>query len=157
MSGIEIRHLAAGMEESALELLRAVAADQSGHFFTPHPFTPDVIADLASNPGRDLYYLLVHDQQALAYGLLRGWNAGYAVPSLGLAVSPAGRGMGYGVLMTTFLHAAARQAGAARVRLRVHHGNERAITVYRACGYVFADPPDAQTGLLLGFCELTKG
>ena len=112
MSGLEIRCLAAGMEESALDLLRAVAGEETGRFFTPHPFTRDAIVALASHPGKDLYYLLVDGSRSLAYGLLRGWNDGYAIPSLGLAVSPSARRQGYGVLMTHFLHAAARQEDA---------------------------------------------
>jgi ribosomal protein S18 acetylase RimI-like enzyme len=157
MSGLEIRCLAAGMEESALDLLRAVAGEETGRFFTPHPFTRDAIVALASHPGKDLYYLLVDGSRSLAYGLLRGWNDGYAIPSLGLAVSPSARRQGYGVLMTHFLHAAARQAGANRIRLRVHQENSRAIALYRSCGYVFSDPPEPVNGLLVGFCDLVTG
>jgi ribosomal protein S18 acetylase RimI-like enzyme len=156
MSGIEIRRLAPDVVDPAVVLLRRVAEDPHGRFFTPHPFTRDGIAALAAAPGQDLYYLLLDAGGAVAYGLLRGWNAGYAIPSLGLAVAPDARGMGYGSLMTSFLHVAARRQGAVRVRLRVHHENTQAIRLYAARGYVFPEPPDRMTGLQVGFCDVAK-
>lgn len=156
MSALEIRRLAPGLEAAATALLAQVAADPQGRFFTPHPFTPEHLAALASAPGRDLYYVLMADGVALAYGLLRGWNEGYAVPGLGLAVTPAARGQGLGRLMMDFLHAAARQQGAKRVRLRVGQDNITALSLYQRCGYRFSEPADSATGLQVGFCELAK-
>jgi ribosomal protein S18 acetylase RimI-like enzyme len=134
---------------SALDLLRAVAADPDGRFFTPHPFTQEALDGLASQPGQDLYVVMTSGDQAVAYGLLRGWNEGYAVPRLGLAVAPTERGRGLGRKMMDFLHGAARSRGADRVSLRVHLENERAVALYRSMGYTF-EPPDPKTGLMIG-------
>jgi ribosomal protein S18 acetylase RimI-like enzyme len=154
VSALEVRVLREEGVAPALALLRAVAAGPDGRFFTPHPFTEAVLGGLASAPGRDHYYLLMSGNEALAYGLLRGWNEGYDVPSVGLAVSPAARGRGLGRMMMAFLHAVARTQGAERVRLRVHPENGKAVSLYRSLGYSF-EPSDSVTGLMVGLKDLT--
>jgi ribosomal-protein-alanine N-acetyltransferase len=156
VSPLEICRLGPGLEDPAYALLTQVAADPAGAFFTPHPFTRECLVALAAAPGRDLYYVLMAEGAALAYGLLRGWNEGYAVPSLGLAVAPSARGRGLGRLMMEFLHSAARQRGATRVRLRVRPDNATALALYRRCGYLFPEPADPVHGLLTGSCDLSR-
>lgn len=94
---------------------------------------------------------MVADGEVLGYGLLRGWDQGYDVPSLGIAIRPDRRGQGLGILLMHFLHAAARQRGALRVRLRVHPGNARARDLYEKLGYRFEGE---ERGELVGFFEL---
>jgi hypothetical protein len=50
-------------------------------FFRPHPFTEDEARGIAGRTGDDVYALLVEDGRPIAYGMLRGWDEGYAVPS----------------------------------------------------------------------------
>jgi ribosomal protein S18 acetylase RimI-like enzyme len=150
---LEIRRLTPELSAPAVALLEAVAAEPDGRFFTPHPFSREFVDGLAASPGRDAYHLLMSGNQALAYGLLRGWNEGYPSPSLGLAVSPAARGAGLGRLMMEFLHAEARFRGADRIRLRVHLENQKAIALYRRMGYSF-DAADAANGLVVGWKNL---
>lgn len=153
MSAPVVRELRPENVAPALDLLRDVAADAEGRFFTPHPFTEAALSRLASEPGKDLYYLLMSENRAVAYGLLRGWNEGYVVPSLGLAVAPTQRRRGLGRRMMDVLHQAARSRGADRIRLRVHPDNEKAVALYRSLGYAF-EPPDPATGLMVGTRKL---
>jgi len=150
---IEVQILSRDLVPAALDLLKAIEADPAGRFFTPHPFTRKAVEQLASAPGKDLYYLMVREGRAVAYGLLRGWNEGFAVPSLGLAVAPGVRGQGLGRTMMEFLHGAAQGRGADRIRLRVHPENEKAVALYRSLGYAF-EPPDPITGLMVGTRKL---
>jgi ribosomal-protein-alanine N-acetyltransferase len=87
--------------------------------------------------GKDLYYALLVDGEMVGYGILRGWDEGYEVPSLGIAVDPASQGRGYGRLLIEFLHGTARQRGAKRIRLKVYAHNLRALALYKSLGYVF--------------------
>jgi len=156
MSALEVRLLRPEGVAAALSLLKAVAAGPEGRFFHPHEVTEDILSGLASAPGQDLYYLLMSGDQALAYGLLRGWNEGYAVPSVGVAVSPLARRQGLGRMMMEFLHAAARVKGATRIRCRVHHENAKTVAMCRSLGYTF-EPPDPAGGLMVGVMELSAG
>jgi len=135
--------------DGTLAMLTAAAEGASGHFFKPHPFTRDCLISLAAEPGKDLYYVLCEGCSILGYGLLRGWNEGYEVPSLGLLVDSKARGQGLGRLLMMFLHAAAMRRGASRVRLRVHCENYNAIALYRSMEYEFSGKPD-DAGLLVG-------
>jgi ribosomal protein S18 acetylase RimI-like enzyme len=119
--------------------------------FHPHPLTREEAERRVRYTGRDLYYVLTAESRVLGYGMLRGWDAGYAVPSLGIAVDPGERGRGLARLMMLFLHAAARRRGADRVRLTVGADNEPALRLYRELGYAMRSMED---GRLEGVLQL---
>lgn len=137
--------------EPLAELFTALVAAGDERRFHPHPLTAAGAAAVAAHAGRDLYYVAVEGAAVLAYGMLRGWDAGFAVPSLGIALHPDARGSGLARAFTEFLHAAARRRGANRVRLTVYDANAGAVALYRALGYVL-EPADG--GRLVGTLEL---
>jgi ribosomal protein S18 acetylase RimI-like enzyme len=106
-------------------------------FFLPHPLTSDEAARIAGYQGNDFYAAALHNQKAIAYGMLRGWDAGYAVPSLGISVHPAYRGAGVGLAMMHYLHAVAALRDCPSIRLRVNQENQRAKNMYQRLGYQF--------------------
>jgi ribosomal protein S18 acetylase RimI-like enzyme len=111
-------------------------------FFHPHPLTSDAAVELANYRGNDLYVVLRDGDEVVGYAMLRGWDEGYDVPSLGIAIHPGRQGRGFAQLLMSFLHDAAMRRGATRIRLRVHHDNDRAIGLYRALGYAMTDDDD---------------
>jgi ribosomal protein S18 acetylase RimI-like enzyme len=129
---------------------RLVDAGIEKHFH-PHPLTPDEAGRRAQYTGKDLYYALLVGGDIVAYGMLRGWDEGFEIPSLGVAVCPDSQGRGYGRLLMEFLHAVARQRGAKRVRLKVHSDNSPAISLYRSLGYVFVSEEAEQR---VGYLDL---
>lgn len=123
--------------------------------FHPHPLTAEAAEAMCAYAGADLHYGLVVDGETIVgYGILRGWDAGFEVPSLGLAIAPAARGRGYGRLLVSFLHAVAALRGAQLVRLKVYERNETAIDLYRSVGYEFDDR--LEDGQLAGTCDLRR-
>lgn len=119
--------------------------------FHPHPFTAEEAAQLAQHRGRDYYAAGLHDGVMAGYGLLRGWDEGYAVPSLGIALLPAFQRRGWGRQLMLHLHDVARQRGARRIRLKVYARNQGAIALYSSLGYTFQEFDAEQR---LGFLEL---
>jgi ribosomal protein S18 acetylase RimI-like enzyme len=67
--------------------------------------------------------------------MLRGWDEGYTVPSLGIGIRREFERQGLGREMMVALHQVAREMGATAVRLRVHPDNVGAAALYRAMGY----------------------
>lgn len=130
-----------GREQALARFFAALVAAGDDAFFSPHATDVDTLGALAAQPGDDLYFVFIEDEDVLAYGLLRGWNEGYDVPSLGIAVHPSARAAGLGRLVMDYLEAMARHRGAPAVRLRVHKDNARAIGMYERRGY--AMQPDA--------------
>jgi len=124
-------------------------------FFSPHASDEEALCARAAHTGQDLYLLLVDMRRVLGYGLLRGWDDGYTIPSLGIALHPSVRGTGFASALMAFLHAEANHRAAGKVRLRVHAENARAIALYTRLGYVFTPDTD-RSEYLLGFKDLTK-
>jgi [ribosomal protein S18]-alanine N-acetyltransferase len=149
---LEIRGLAPEWEVGLRELCRALEAANERRFFAPHPFDEAELQRRVHYRGLDHYSVVVLGSRVCGYGLLRGWDEGFTVPSLGLAIHPAARGRGLAELLMVFLHAVARHRGAQRVRLRVQPDNTRALALYRRLGYAFEQ---SGGGLLVGFKELS--
>jgi ribosomal protein S18 acetylase RimI-like enzyme len=131
--------------------LRILEESGDAQFFAPHPNSEASINALVRSARRDLYCLLVEGEEVLAYGLLRGWDEGYEIPSLGIAIHPSARSSGLGRLVMHFLHASAARRGAQKVRLRVRKDNTLAIKLYEDLGYVLEEHGN---GYLIGFKSL---
>ena len=135
---LRCRRLAPRHVHDLVAFLTRLAEAGDGRLFHPHPFTHEAVEPLAAGRG-DEYHVLTagRDGPVVAYGMLRGWEEGYTVPSLGIAVDGACRGMGIGRRLMTHLHAIAAARGAGTVRLKVYRSNEAAIALYRSFGYEF--------------------
>jgi RimJ/RimL family protein N-acetyltransferase len=128
-----------------------IDSDPTAKQFHPHPFSADVAAQVCQDPGLDWHFGLLDRDRLVAYGLLRGWNEGYEVPSLGIYVVPDVRGTGVSRLMMHYLHVAARVRGATRIRLKVYAGNVAALRLYQSLGYAFVQSEGEQ---LVGYLTL---
>lgn len=150
---IECVLLRPGREQPLARFFADLAAEGDDAFFHPHAGDAASLRAIAERPGKDVYLVFVEGDEVRAYGLLRGWNEGYLVPSLGIAVHPGARAQGLGRLVMDYLEAMARHRGSPAIRLRVHKENERAIALYERRGYAMeADTTDAR--LLVGVKSL---
>ncbi len=134
---LEFRWLRPELTAPLTDFFRAFAAGPDSAFFHPHAMTDAESRRICAYPGRDLYYAACAGGRIVAYGLLRGWDEGYAIPSLGIAIHPEARGRGLARPFMAFLHAAAKARGASKIRLTVYSDNQRAVELYRRLGYAF--------------------
>lgn len=146
---IECIVLRPGWEVELARFFSAIRDAGDEVFFHPHAGDEAALRELAQVTGDDLHYLFVQGRAVLAYGLLRGWNDAYPIPSLGIAVHPASRGGGLGRVVMDWLEAMAWLRKAPGVRLRVHRENARARAMYERRGYRMT-PDDGDTRLLVG-------
>jgi len=124
-------------------------------FFHPHPITEEEAVKRCSYDGKDLYYVATNEGTVLAYGMLRGWDEGYAIPSLGIFVHQSARGTDLARAFMLFLHAAAKAHGAEKVMLKVYPQNLFAVRLYENVGYKFSEKV---AGQLVGYVKLkTQG
>lgn len=133
---------------SFFELIEQKGEDR---YFHPHPFDRKKAGQLSQYKGRDLYFVQSSDKNICGYGMLRGWDEGYSVPSLGIIIHPDYRGKKLGEKFMVFLHDQARRKGADRIMLKVYPDNLNAIALYRKMGYVFSGQ---RKGQLTGYAEL---
>ncbi len=150
-AGLEVRRVTSELAPALASFFAALRAGGDERLFHPHPLTAEHAVEIGDFDGGDLYYVLFDGSAVLGYGLLRGWDEGYEVPSLGIAIHPEARGRGLAAPFMHFLHAAAALRGAPRVRLKVYRSNERARALYERLGYAFA-PADGDE--LVGFRDL---
>ena len=136
---LEIRTLCPELEQALAGFFANLRKEGADDHFHPHPLTDKEARRLCAYSGKDLYYVLVEKQRVLAYGMLRGWDEGFEVPSLGIATLSSARGAGFGTLLVRFLHAAARRRGARKVILKVYKDNTAARKLYERLGYSFSD------------------
>jgi ribosomal protein S18 acetylase RimI-like enzyme len=137
LPSLEFRRLSPRWKVALFDFLRELEDQNEDRHFHPHPFTEDVLEGFCHYQGEDLYYVAVESDSVLAYGMLRGWDEGFLIPSLGIAVHPKVRGTGLARAFMLFLHQAARQKGADQIRLKVYPENEKAVGLYKDLGYVF--------------------
>ncbi len=138
-----------------LEFGEAIKMQGDDYYFSPHPFTEDVLRKLAHCPGKDLYYLMISNDCIMGYGFLRGWEEGYEIPSLGIAIQPKAQCAGLGKYFMSFLHDMASRMGAEKVRLRVRKDNEKAIILYKKLNYCLEEDIK-NTEYLIGFRDLVR-
>lgn len=147
---LEIKRVDKTLEHPIAELFR-ILQNERNKTFHPHPFTDEEAKKHAQYIGKDLYYVVLEGDHVLGYGMLRGWDEGYEVPSLGIVIHPSVRGTGLAKLFMDFLHTAARRRGARKVRLKVYPDNTAAVNLYKKLGYVFESK---KAGQLVGFVDL---
>lgn len=144
-----IRRLATSDREALAALFESIAADPAAGRFHPHPFTAQQAARIAGYQGRDVYLGLFAGGRIVGYGMLRGWDDGFPVPSLGIYLHPEARGRRLAGKLMQALHQEALGQGAERIRLKVYADNDVAVRLYRRLGYVFSDEEgDQRVGYL---------
>jgi len=136
--------------------LAEIFSDIDDSFFRPHPFTREEARRIANHAGKDMYALLLNGSEPIAYGMLRGWDEGYATPALGIAVRRPLRRRGYGRQMMEHLHSEARRRGAQQVRLRVHPQNLAARSLYESLGYVHIGEDRGELVMVLSLDETSS-
>jgi ribosomal protein S18 acetylase RimI-like enzyme len=111
---------------------------ESFTFFHPHEFS---YSGLWSEVKKEKdYYVFLMDVDTIAgYGMLRGWEEGYEIPSLGIMTDINYRGKGIAFQMMEHLHEVAKQRGAKKIRLTVYKENKAAVPLYNKLGYIFSD------------------
>lgn len=150
---MRIERLDATHADRFRRFLAALDANSDDEFFHPHAFSAAAAREIIelSGDGVDEYWVGVDGDRVVAYGMLRGWREGYAVPSAGIAIGPADRGRGHSRTMMLHLHDVAKSRGACRVRLKVDRRNSAAIRLYESLGYTLTPYNDCE---FLGFCDL---
>ncbi len=149
---LKVLRVGPGLESPLATFFDHLAATGEGERFHPHPFTRVEAEARCAHSGLDLYCVAVARGVVLGYGMLRGWDRGYEVPSLGIAVHADARGTGLGRTLMLHLHAEAQRRGAPRIRLKVYPDNTAAVNLYRSLGYEFE--PSLEQGQLVGFKRL---
>lgn len=108
-------------------------------FFHPHQFSYMGILQEVIKKEKDYFVFLMDTDTIAAYGMLRGWQEGFEIPSLGIMTDVNYRGKGISGKMMEHLHEVAKEKNCERIRLTVYKENIKAISLYNKLGYQFFD------------------
>ena len=137
---IEIVHLNAAHYKLLSRFFKEINTPDYIKDFSPHPFTTEHAEHICNYNGTDLYYaVLLEKERIVGYGMLRGWDEGYDVPSLGICILREHQSSSLGELLMLFLEVAARKRGCERIMLKVKSDNSTAISLYKKFGYIFEE------------------
>ena len=148
---LEIVKLNSSMEKE-LESFFIDVSNKDGYtnYYYPYTLTQETAKELCNLSGKDLHYVLKDNNKILGHGMLRGWDEGYDIPSLGIVIHPNVSNRGLGTMFVRFLHSAAWLRGCSKIRLSVHKNNKTAFNIYKKLGYVFVSKNKEElTGILL--------
>ena len=114
---------------------------------TFHPFdlNAETARQISLRPGLDRYFgAFSANNEMLAMSMLRGWNEGFDIPSLGMFVDHESQGDGIGRSLLDETLAAARRMHCQKVRLSVSKSNVAAVNLYVSRGFVAVDEDEVQ-------------
>ena len=88
MNDLEINVPDLKHKEKLRSFFELLSSSGDVRFFHPHEFTEEAVNRICQHKGQDYYCLMIRFDEIVGYGMLRGWDEGYEIPSLGIAVSP---------------------------------------------------------------------
>jgi len=141
---LEIIKLNPNIEQGLASFFADVSKGDYANYYHPYSLTSETAEKLCGLSSKDLHYVLTDNGRILGHGMLRGWDEGYDVPSLGIVIHPDAANKGLGNMFVRFLHSAAWARGCSRIRLSVHKDNTAALTIYKKLGYVFEPKNDEE-------------
>jgi len=112
---------------------------------------------IALTPHQDRYYAAFMEEKIVGLVMLRGWDEGYAIPSLGILVDREHQGVGIGNLLMRHAIREARINSVCTIRLSVYGSNHLARKMYENCGFrevsreslTVSDTPDVKQIMIL--------
>lgn len=103
--------------------------------FHPFPLTTGSARLLTTQIHQDLYFGAFLDELIIGFGMLRGWDEGFDVPSLGILVDHFHQRRGIGRLLTNYAISLAESKNCKKIRLSVYEDNLPAIALYSSIGF----------------------
>lgn len=115
-------------------------------YFYPHKMDYENLINMLEKNKLDHYKIVVQQNEIIGYGILRGWEEGYEIPSLGIMIDKNFRGIGLSKLVMNYLEVLSKIMGSKNIRLVVHKNNVIAYNLYKRLNYEFSE--HSQTHLI---------
>jgi ribosomal-protein-alanine N-acetyltransferase len=118
-----------------LVTLHRLAGEMYNRYFIPFDFQIAVFTEFLFKAKQDVYRAVLVDTKLSGFYMLRGWDAGYAIPSYGVWIGQdfQRRGLALKTLQDAVIVARSRKAKF--IMLKVHPENLRAKGIYEEFGF----------------------
>lgn len=136
MKGLECRLLSPEFADGLGDFFEICRKNGDEKFFHPHPLTRKEAYRLAHYNGKDAYYVLLFNGEVIGYGLERGYDEGYEVPTSGRLLHPDFRNCGIGTIFIRFLYASAFLRGADEILIHIEPDNMNSLVQSTKVGHI---------------------
>jgi RimJ/RimL family protein N-acetyltransferase len=134
--------------EASVQLFTELG-DDDGRFFDGLPKESEALRSILSSAKADRYWAVYVENTLAGLFMLRGFDAGYSVPSFGVMIKRAFRGAGLGRLALQYAETWCRLNKVETLMLTVSEENRRARALYKSCGFVGAGERSLKGNLIL--------
>ncbi len=110
-------------DAQALSSLLLAQPPEYTRFFYAFSFAADQIAKMLAERRKDVYMGLLCQDELAGFFMLRGWDEGYEVPTLGTFVAEKYRGYGFMQLTVELTKVICKLRGTSRVMYKSHPDN----------------------------------
>lgn len=123
--------------EDAPELAVRLTADgpEYTRHFQPFPFDAISLRKTICQVKRDRFWGIFVDSALAGFFMLRGFDAGFLIPSYGVYISKPFSRKGLSTFALQFVLSWCRLQSIRTLMLKCHPGNRRALKLYRAYGF----------------------
>lgn len=149
---LEIKRINTNQANELSDLLLKSSKEYSQHFI-PFEFDLDSVITAMSKANKDMFYGVFIDSEIVGFYMLRGWDAGYEVPSYGVWIAENYSSKGISKLTLTHAISICRINSIKRLMLKVHPENLVAKKIYEDFGFVY-EGIDPRIGHLIYFKDI---
>lgn len=139
----------------ALSALLCAQRTVYARFFNPFKFDEATITGILRERERDIYMGIFWGGELIGFFMLRGWDAGYAVPTYGVLIAEKYRGYGLAPLSLKMAKIICQTNRAPRIMLKVDAENAGAKAVFEKERFVPAGE-EIRSGKLIYYFDLNE-
>jgi len=103
-----------------------------------HPFEFSDLLSIFKNKKKDLFFILILKKKIIGFFMLRGFDAGYEIPSFGVWIDQNYTSKELGKLALQFSISVLKLLSIKQIMLKVHPQNVRAKALYEKIGFKFS-------------------
>ncbi len=131
---IDIKRIDVSYAEELSKLLAAGEKEYS-QYFIPFEYDVSTIKKLLSEADENRYFGIFTGSELVGFYMLRGFDAGYQIPSYGVWISQKYSGKGLGKLTLQHAISFCKINGIKKLMLKVHPSNTHAKELYERSGF----------------------
>lgn len=133
---IEIKRINFNQAKELSDLLLKSSKEYSQHFI-PFEFDLDSVTAAMSKANKDMFFGVYVEDKLVGFYMLRGWDAGYDIPSYGVWIAENFASKGISKLTLSHAISICRINSIKRLMLKVHPENLVAKKIYENFGFVY--------------------
>lgn len=134
-SVLEIKRINIRNAKELSELLIQSSKEYS-KYFIPFEFDLESVSSTISKAVKDMFYGVYADSKLVGFYMLRGWDAGFEIPSYGVWIAENYSSKGLSKLTLHHAISVCRMNSIKKLMLKVHPDNLAAKKIYEDFGFI---------------------